>query len=191
MAERAKRVYGIDASGKLLAQARRRFSDQPNVEFVQADLCKAPPGVPPVQLGLCVNVLLTPNHEQRAAMLGSMARMIGRGGVLLLVTPSLESQMWVHACMVSQARAEGPEELKRAKRVIKKEAHSLAEGLINLEGSLTKYHLGPELESLLRQEGLETLSLQKIEYDWEAEAIAGMPAEAPRPWHWFVTAKRI
>jgi 2-polyprenyl-3-methyl-5-hydroxy-6-metoxy-1,4-benzoquinol methylase len=194
LARIAKRVYAIDGADSLLQHARKLCDQYNNIEYLKCDLSRKAPDIPKVEAALCVNVLLASSQRIRDAILRNMSGRMARGGVLLVVTPALESQLWVHSHMVaiSQASKNGSGlSTRSAKQIAKKEVHSLIDGVINLEESLTKYFLGPELEQTLQNKGYEVLSREAIEYDWEAENIETHDEGVPRPWHWLVVAKKL
>lgn len=87
----ARRLFAADWSSAMLAQARGRAPE--GTVFVEQDLRDL--DLPePVDLAICLNALMPESHGDAAAILNAIARALAPGGTLILVAPSLESQLY-------------------------------------------------------------------------------------------------
>jgi hypothetical protein len=65
------------------------------------------------------------------------------------------------------------------------------QGIIPINGVLTKHFFREELEVMLSGYGFKMLITEKIEYPWTSELDAPPRwMRAPYPWDWFVVARR-
>lgn len=142
LASKAGTVYAVDLSTELLERAQHKWRRFKNVRYVRCDLTRESPAIPKVQCILSTNVLISPRHETREQILRSMKRSLKPGGVLLLLVPSLESQLWVYNRLVARASARTGNRtraLRAAKSEVSRELRSAAEGTIRLSGTDTKF----------------------------------------------------
>jgi len=66
------------------------------------------------------------------------------------------------------------------------------EGVVNIEGTLTKHYLFAELYSLFNSGKFVVEAIDQLEYDWNTEFTS--PPEwmrDPYPWDWIVEVKRV
>jgi hypothetical protein len=63
----------------------------------------------------------------------------------------------------------------------------LIQGLVKIDGVVTKHYSLPELELILPQAGFVIKSIQRLEYDWTTE-FSKPPSwmKGPYPWDWLV-----
>lgn len=88
----AKKVYAIDKSENMLAQARQR-NGQPNVEFVQsgfAELALPEPVDPAVAISSVLPASFTDFNYLMAGIVGQMKP----GAALVMLLPSFESRLY-------------------------------------------------------------------------------------------------
>jgi SAM-dependent methyltransferase len=174
-------VVGTDVSGACLAAA----SVPPSVSLVRADLGRErvvlPVPKPGADLGLCVNVAIMPDERVRGSILANAARHLRRGGRLLLVVPSHESEL-----LVRRRFAEWTGSRTRVGR-----SERPVEGLFLVGGALTKLWSREELELLGPALLCRTLAIERVEYDWSSE-FERPPRRfaAPYPWDWLATFER-
>lgn len=189
LAQSYAKVFAVDISSRCLERARRANARFRNVQYIHADLTLPLP-LPPVDLVLCINVLLTIDPARQNAMLDRICTAVKPGGHLLLVVPSLESTLYASHRLVrlNEKRGMSP---KAARSKAKRDTTGLDMGIVRKGGTPTKHYLKEELVDLLMQRGMQVLELQKIEYPWSfilTEAPQGM--RAPLPWNWMVLAER-
>lgn len=189
LAEHFGTVHATDLSSECLAVAENRNARYHNVEYHHADLARPLP-FPPVDLALCINVLLNASRIRRQAMMANICASVKPGGHLLLVTPALESALYASHRLVQLNERRGMKPAV-AQRKAARETTKLDMGIVVVNGAQTKHHLKEELADLLTQQGMKVLELQKIEYPW-AYALEDAPVDmgAPMPWNWMVLAER-
>ena len=186
LAERARSVYAVDISTKLLQRARRRCRTFKNVYYIECDIEQASPPIPKVQGILGVNVLISPISSTRQMILRSMERTLMACGALILVVPSFESQLWVYNRLFERSRTRSTTD-----STISRELKGIANGTVCVSGIDTKFFLRPELEYFLESNGFKVLRLSKLTYSWHEELIHVNSCKITRPWHWLVAASRI
>ncbi len=189
LAERFALVHAMDLSGECLSMAERRNARFHNVEYHHADLARPLPFAP-VDLALCINVLLAASPAKRKAMLANVCAAVKPGGHLLMVTPSLESALYCSHRLVQLHEGRGMKPAV-AQRKAARETTKLDMGIVVLNGTATKHHLKEELADLLHGQGMEVLEINKIQYPW-AYALEEAPADMapPMPWNWMAVAER-
>lgn len=189
LAEHFARVHAVDLSSECLSIAEHRNARFHNVDYHHADLVRPLP-FPPVDLALCINVLLVASRAKRMAMLANICASVKPGGHLLLVTPALESALYASHRLVQLNERKGMKPAV-AQRKAARETTRLDMGIVMLDGTPTKHHLKEELADLLRQQGMEVLEIIKIEYPW-AYALEDAPVDMapPMPWNWMALAVR-
>lgn len=191
LAERFKRVVGIDHSRKLLDAARRRIAKLANASVRQGDLAdRAATLEQKVDLGFCMNVLIMPDRQVRRRIGENLARWVRKGGRLLLLVPALESALYVNQRYVSWNVERGVRRAD-AKRAGLHADGALLDGIVPLDGAPTKHYLAAETRWTLGEWGFEVDSVQRVAYDWQTE-FAHPPRwlGEPYPWDWLVSARR-
>jgi SAM-dependent methyltransferase len=189
LAERFGTVHATDLSSECLAVAENRYARYHNIQYCHADLTKPLP-FPPVDMALCINVLLIAKRAKRQAMLANLCGAVKPGGHLVLVTPSLESALYASHRLVQLNEAKGMKPAV-AQRKAARDTTRLDMGVLDLSGTPTKHHLKEELADLLDQNGMEVLGIEKIEYHWVFALEEAMPDMAPpMPWNWLLHARK-
>src|SRR3569832_1731803 len=84
-----KEIIGIDVSKKLIAAAKT--APFKNVTFSEADLAGEKIEVPSVDFAFCCNVAMSDNVKRNYRILKNVMNSLNKGGVALIVLPSLES----------------------------------------------------------------------------------------------------
>jgi SAM-dependent methyltransferase len=189
----AEYVYAVDLSQRNLDLAQRNCEATRNVEFSRCDLVKGRPRTPDLDALLAVNVLILADRSQRHAILANMRKSLEPGGHLVLVVPSLESQLWSYQNLLEHETHQGStrnKAVKVANRVAAEELSSIAEGIVCLSGTDTKFYLGPEIDVVLADHGFDVIERRAIEYGWEEELLTESWHRRPGPWHWIVVARR-
>jgi SAM-dependent methyltransferase len=100
LAPRFRSVHALDHSSELLRGARASHRDLDSVVYQKVDLSRPLKGWKPVDFGVCMNVLIAPNHGWRTKMLTTMRRALKPGGHLLMLLPSLESSLYTDTRLI-------------------------------------------------------------------------------------------
>ncbi len=194
LSQRFRSVHAVDAAESLLAQARARHGRLHNVTIQRGDLAAAGrlPG-PKARVALCANVLISADESLRRGILRGLARKMARGGVLLLIVPSLESALFSNQRLVEWNRRLGIEESEALASGIPataRGARELLQGIVRIENVPTKFYLREEASLLLESHGFRLLAADKVEYEWDTE-FEKPPRwmGKPRPWDWLFTAR--
>ena len=157
----------------------------------------AAPGVrlPPADFALCVNVAIAPSLAHRNRLLDATCRHVRRGGHLVLVVPALESSFLTDFRLIEWNLRDGMKPGRAVRggfRAHRPTGNPRAhEGVVRIDQVETKHFLKEELEILLKNRGLRTLEVEKIEYPWTSE-FTSPPRwmQAPFPWDWLVVAHK-
>jgi SAM-dependent methyltransferase len=196
LARRFGSVHAVDFADSLLEQARARTRGLDNVSFHRANLASGRARLPfaKAQVGICANVLLSPDPKARRGILRSIARHLAPRGRLLLVVPSFESVLFANQRLIAWNRRLGHGEADSLASGIpptKRSAVELLQGLVRIEGVPTKHYLREEVSVLLDEAGFDPLHCEKVEYGWETE-FEDPPAwmREPGPWDWLFVARR-
>lgn len=193
LAQAFGQVQACDLSEKLLAQARRTCRTFPNVEFFQTNLGREPHPRAPVDLVLCVNVLIMAPLSARLAALRAVTAQVKADGHLLLVVPSLESMLYTQFRRIDWCLRDGmtcPEAIQDS-LPRHGSVRDLHQGIRPIEGVPTKHYLREELLVLLRDHHFHVEELTKLTYPWTTE-FAEPPdwMTSPLPWDWLALAQR-
>ncbi|MCB0763999.1 MAG: class I SAM-dependent methyltransferase [Flavobacteriales bacterium] len=183
-------VFATDISQECLGMAHKAMAHHHHIQYIHSDLVQHH-GLPyPVDLVVCINVVLHASLEKREAMLRHLCNGVKDGGHLLLVVPALESALYASHRLVRLNRHSGMSP-KTAQRKALREMSDLDLGIVLVDGVPTKHHLKEELHDLLCAEGLQVRSTQKIEYPW-SYVLEAPPEEmdGPTPWNWIVVAEK-
>jgi len=187
-------VDAYDLSVNNIKLARRACAKLPNIRYHHRDLSADASKLIQADFAVSINVLLTPSHEIRNAILGTIRRGLRPGGRLLLVTPSLESALYSDFRLLEWNLREGfayDEAREEGLTKDSKNGGALANGIVTLDGVETKHYLREELHVTLHGLGFEPIDTQKVEYAWSTE-FDEVPAwrKGPYPWDWMVLARK-
>ncbi len=192
LARRFRQVHGIDFAVSLLEQARARTRDFDNVTIHRANLAsgRARLSFPKVGVAVCANVLISNDESVRRGILRTIRKQMVRGGQLLLLVPSLEAEVYTSQMLAEWNRRQGHRNNETHASGFRS-VPDMVQGLVDIEGVLTKHYLREELEVLLANSGFEAASFDKVEYRWDTELDAPPRwiTRSPRPWDWLVVAK--
>jgi 2-polyprenyl-3-methyl-5-hydroxy-6-metoxy-1,4-benzoquinol methylase len=185
-----KKVYAIDISIENLNRAKKLYPAFTNIEYGRADLSNPKAKFTPCDVGICINAILTDSLKKRNVFFANLKKCVKKNGYLILVLPSLESSL-----LTSIIRQRWDPD-KNADSFISKnkknqQFKNILQGNAEIDNIPTKHYLKEELQLLLGNEGFETESFQKIEYEWNTEFLKPPKwLKEPRPWDWMVIAKR-
>lgn len=187
LAEHFRRVHAFDFAATLIEQAKRRCAGLDNVTIRRSDLSRDEMKVRGVRFAVCANVLIMPSRGKRAAILANVVGAMARGGRLLMVVPAMESALFVHQRYVewNVKRGVGRAAAHRAGLAADRR---LLEGVLPLDGVMTKHYMEVELAAMLGEAGLGELEFDRANYGWKTE-FPRPPAwmKGPYPWDWVVT----
>ncbi len=185
----AKQVDAYDFAPRLLAVAARATKELANVTCRVADLSDESLTLPTVDVGVCINALLSPSASLRSRILGTISRTVRVGGRLVLVVPSVESVLLsIHRHAEIHLKDGWPERSARAAAdVTGLTTAGVRDGVLRRGGVKTKHYLREELELLLGSFGWAVDAIEKAEYEWSTE-FESPPSwmGAPYPWDWVV-----
>jgi SAM-dependent methyltransferase len=193
LSDLATQVDGYDFAPGLLAVAQRASKGFGNVTCQVADLSDETLTLPTVDVGVCVNALLSPRAALRSKMLGTISRTVRPGGRLVLVVPSVESVLLgIHRNVEWHLREGWSDRAARAAADLTGVTPAaVRDGVFDRGGVRTKHYLREELALLLEAFGWRVEAMEKAEYDWSTE-FEEPPAwlGAPYPWDWVVCGVR-
>jgi SAM-dependent methyltransferase len=186
------KLLALDISNELLAIARKAPYD--NISFRHADLTATGLRLPPADFAFCCNVVMLPKQEQNERMFLNIRKSLTKKGRAVLVLPSFESVLLSTKRLIDWYRKEGvkPQEIAEDElSVFKGKKRDIIQGLVQIDGVVTKHYTDPELRIMLEESGLVITALERLEYDWNTEF--GSPPkwmQAPYPWDWLVECRR-
>ena len=194
LARRFGRVHACDISAALLDQARVACAEHDNVVFHRLDLSRdeATPFAP-VDLVLCVNVILSADLILREHLWNRVTGLVAEGGTLILVLPSHESALYTNFRRLDWHVRSGLNAEDAVSHSFAREGNvpQLEHGVRAIEGVKTKHFLREEIMVQLQDHSLEITSIDKLTYGWDVE-FPDPPAwlGSPHPWNWLVVARR-
>ena len=192
IAPRFKNVLALDISKELLAIASEtRYS---NIRFRQADLTAARLNLPKADFAFCCNVVMLPRPGQNEKMFSNIYKSLKKGGTALFVLPALESALLSAGRLIEWYRKEGvaPNEIAEDELSgFRGSKRDIIQGLIQIDGVVTKHYTDRELHIILEQTGFEITALERLEYNWNTEfSTPPKWMGAPYPWDWLVECRR-
>lgn len=194
LSERFASVLAIDFAPALLEVAQTRHHDLPGIRFVRYNLSGRKHFDQPVDVALCVNVLIHPRSDIRDRILRNILPAIQAGGTLLVVVPAFESLLHTYRTLVRsnvQFGVRRSTAVRDATELYKSEVTSVVDGIVTLGNAPTKTYMYDEARHLLMDAGLEIDRVDRVEYPW-VEMIDDAPADlgSPYPWDWLLTARK-
>lgn len=191
---RFKHVTALDHSGALLERARATHRELDNIAYRKADLSKPLKEWDRADLGVCMNVLIAPDHKLRTAMVRTIHRALHPGGHLLTLIPSLESSLYTDTRLIDWNMRRGLSHDRALREGLCDEPGVLghpAAGVVDTGGEPTKHYLAEEAFVMMQDAGFEVLSIEKVEYDWSNE-FDHPPRwlREPYPWHWLLVCRK-
>jgi SAM-dependent methyltransferase len=194
LASRFKYIFALDHSQRLLDEAAAVHEELHNVTYRKADLSRPLRKWTPVSFGICMNVLITPDHDLRLAMLRTIHRALSPSGGLLAVVPSLESALFTDVRLVEWNMRDGMTPRQALREGMEGEPGLIgpvAAGVVDSGGEPTKHYLREEAMLMFRNVGFEIENIEKAEYTWDEEFDAPPRwMREPYPWHWLLVCKR-
>jgi len=179
-------VEACDFSPTAIREARSRCQSTPGVRFHRLDLSCDPMPFEPVEVVLCVNVLIMPDLDERLRAWRCVSNQVALGGELILVVPALESVHMERYRAIESCLDEGMscEEATRTSLPEAASAINLYQGIVPLDGLPTKHYFREELENILSDQGFVDLRFERLGFQSPG---AGEPLPH---WDWLVRARR-
>lgn len=189
-----KEIIGVDVSKKCIAIAKT--SPYKNVSFKEADLAAQKINVPSVDFAFCCNVAMSDDVKRNYRIIRNVLNSLNKGGVALIVLPSLESVSISALTLMRWYETEGVNLADIPKDEMKNfrgnTAKHLSEGIVNIDGLPTKHYLFTELYALFNSGNFALQKLDRLEYGWETEFNSPPKwMQAPYPWDWVAEVKRV
>jgi len=171
-------------SGLERAKQTKKESASCELRFHQLDFSVDPVPFVPVDVVLCINVLLVACFDTRMRCWRTVTNQVASGGWLLLVVPSLESiLMQQHLERESLLQSgQGCETSLHDCMPDGSTAIDLHQGVHLLEGFRTKHYFKEELVHLLSEHHFEKIEIRRLEYRPVGDKY--------QSWDWFVCARR-
>ena len=166
-------IVGVEFASRIIARAKKSLGKSANIGWLTMDIVKASKVIGPrADLTTCLNVVTSPNAAQRKRMWASISRTTKPRGYALIVVPSLESEMMVHAL----GGATKP----------------TARGIVRIDADARqKFYRRDELIAELARHGLKTRRIGRVFYPWSEEGLRKPRAVGNRhPWGWICLAQR-
>lgn len=186
-----KHVLGTDISAECLAIAKE--SGFSNVSYKRADLTNKRLRFPLADFAFCCNVIMLPEVERNLDMFKNIQKSLNQNGTAVIVVPSLESSLYSAWQLIEWFKKEGiaPNDIPTSElNGFKKSKTDIIQGLININGVITKHYTESELKVLLTRANLSVTAIEKIEYDWNTE-FDSPPTwmKGPYPWDWLIECR--
>jgi len=187
-----KKILAIDISAECLTQAKAY--PYSNITFKRMDLTRKNLNLPPADFALCCNVAILPEVEKNKAIISNISKSLHKGGVAIVVIPSVESILYASQRMIDLYKKDKvkPADIPDTEfDYYKKSKRDIVQGIMTINGVPTKHYLATELEVWFEEAGIPVTALEKLEYSWYTE-FASPPAwlGAPYPWDWMVECRK-
>ncbi len=191
LAPRFKQVIGVDISQGLLDQAAAL--GYVNVKLQQKDLTLPSLRLPKSDFVFCCNVAILSDVEMNNRLIKNARKVLKPEGAAVFVIPSIESMLFSSWRLIDWYKREGvkPNEIDDDEiSGFRPKKHEILQGLININGVLTKHYTAPEIDIVFSRAGFTVTSIERIEYDWNSE-FSSPPSwmKDPYPWDWLVECK--
>lgn len=183
-----KKVYAVDISDKCLdIAANKEFT---NIDFQKTDLTDPDLQLPQADFGFCCNVLLLPDLEKNIAIIRNAHKALKKNAAAVFIVPSLDSILFYAWRLIEWNKMEGvqPSDIPDSEfSYFSGSKREIFQGLIRIDGVVTKHYSHPELEVIFRDAGFRIENIDRIEYDWSTE-FAEPPKwlKDPYPWDWLI-----
>lgn len=190
-----RHVTAVDISQQCLDIASGRSSQFKNVTFQKRDLAKEKVIAPNAHFGFCCNVAMLPDIELNRNIITTAYKSLAKNSSAIFVLPSLESFMFSTWQLIEWHTRDGtkPKDVPDSVFGLPEEkVKNIFQGLVHLDGVLTKHFLEEELHVLFTSAKFTVEKIEKLEYDWSTEFPDGFPSwlRAPYPWDWMILCSK-
>jgi SAM-dependent methyltransferase len=185
LSPRFDEVVGVDTSRECIGLAQAVAGSLPNVKVHPVGELPRRGARRLFDAVLMANVLIQPHAAVRSRILNLALDHLRRGGILILLVPSIESVHLAEAGRrtYTRRRSSAYSPVTGAARY--------DPGVIAIHGHPTKHYSADELALLLRSRRLAVTTLDRAEYSWSSESFEALDRRMKeRPWDWLVSATR-
>ncbi|ADE53144.1 class I SAM-dependent methyltransferase [Coraliomargarita akajimensis] len=180
------RVESCDFSSQGLQLTQERCASLQHIHYHQLDLTSDPVPFNPVDLVLCINVLMMPSMDERLRAWRTVSNQVRQSGHLILVVPAVESIMMERHCELGQQLHEGHSCQDSLEATLPE--HSTAmdfhQGVYIIDRVRTKHYLKHELIAMLNDHQFNIQQIQPLRY-----RAAGQTQDLDT-WDWLILAQR-
>jgi SAM-dependent methyltransferase len=168
--DRFHRILGVEFASRTIARAKKSLRNATNIDWLTMDVERAAEVIGPRgDLTACLNVVTSPSPAKRNRLWAAIAKATKPRGYALVVVPSLESEMMVHAHGGS--------------------AKPTAHGIVRIDDARQKFFRREELVADLARHGLKPVRIGRVFYPWSEEGLR-KPRGNRNPWGWICLAQR-
>lgn len=180
------RVESCDFSSEGLRLTQERCRSTAHIHYHQLDLTRDPSPFKPVDLVLCVNVLMMPSLDERLRAWRTVTNQVRQDGHLLLVVPAIESILMERHCEIETQLHEGNSCQASLEDTLPEDSTAMDfhQGVYRIDHIRTKHYLKPELKAILKDHHFTVQQVQKLRYRRTQDA------ETMDTWDWLILAQR-
>jgi SAM-dependent methyltransferase len=188
LAQRFTCVHACDFSATGLDLAQKNCESFGNIHYHELDLSSDELPFAPVDLALCVNVLIMPDLDLRMRAWRAVTNQIKSGGRLLLVVPSLESIAYNNWQQIDQSLLDGRTIPQALNDSFPSGTHALNlhQGVHLLDEVPTKHYTSDELKHMLNSSEFDVREIARINYEHHDTTTDFVL----NSWDWLVVASR-
>ena len=191
LAQRYARVVAVDFAAGMLAKARERCREQPNVEFLERSLVDLEPLRGQVDVAVAVNSLVMPDVAEQEAVLREIHGCLRPGGLFVGVVPAMDAVHYYTMLLVDRALDAGKPLAVARQNAAHFNDHALydfAFGQFRFRGIEQHFWQPFEIRYRLRRAGFRKIRLSRVWLDWQQFACSKELLRQPPPWDWFFAA---
>ena len=192
LAHRYGRVIGVDFAEGMLARARERCRELPNVEFLEKSLVDLEPLRGQVDVAVAVNSLVMPDVAEQEAVLREIQGSLRPGGLFVGIVPAMDAVHYYTMLLVDRALDAGKPLAVARQNAAHFNDHGLydfAFGQFRFRGIEQHFWQPFEIRYRLRRAGFRKIRLNRVWLDWQQFACSKDLLRQPPPWDWFFAAK--
>jgi SAM-dependent methyltransferase len=192
LAERFRRVIGLDFAEGMLARARERCTAFKNVEIQQRSLTDLGSLRDSLDVATAVNSIVMPDVSEQEQALLQIRRCLRPGGVFLGILPAMDAVHYFTMLLVDRALAAGKPLETARKNAAHHNDHSLydfAFGQFRFQGLEQHFWQPFEIRYRFRRAGFIHVKLKRVWLDWKQFSCAKDMQQQRPPWDWFFLAR--
>ncbi|MEO0510576.1 MAG: class I SAM-dependent methyltransferase [Verrucomicrobiota bacterium] len=181
-----ERVESCDFSPQGLRLTQERCASKDHIHYHCLDLISDPVPFNPVDLVICINVLMMPSLDERLRAWRTVANQVRKDGHLILVVPAIESILMERHSELGQKLYEGKscQDSLDATLPDQSTVIDLHQGVHIIDHVRTKHYLKHELKALLEEHQFTIQQIQPLRY---------RPTEHSQDldtWDWLILGRR-
>ena len=192
LAERFRRVVGVDFAPGMLERAGQRCAGLANVELLRKNLTDLADLRETLDVACAVNSLVMPDVGTIERVLAQVRAALRPGGVLLGIVPAMDAIHYQTMLLVDRARQTGmPEEMARRNAAQHAEHHLYDFAFSGFRYLKLEQHFWQpfEIPYRLKRAGFRRVKKARVRLDWGQFACASDMRRHPPPWDWFFRAE--